>query len=487
MLVIFLFFVFDYTAGELQTGVTRFIAVSVKTFVLCLGASFGLLVVGNAQETWYDQSENCGRIDLSQQWWRVPLYLLCSVAVLGQYRFPIVRYWRALVTMLVGYEVQYQFFNIFANIHDRDNSDTAISNVFGCAAAVVSACAVQYYVGQVRYPYNARILNPESEASRTCFGNFMYNFFKCATTIENMVGLGRKSDYLRLDMEKKLNEAHKELKDPAHVRQEILLAPAETNLVLETIVGAQDMNIWSIMMPALYQLVPGSMIAKLWFNYIFPPKLIATRQEIEGTDFFFTTYSIDQDKNNVFAGLMIISTSLALGLVVGFALVQVFEAFFGLFGIEDGHKSDQKIQRAKSRRAGMYSAPVAQDENPESVAEEFRKAILGGVSTPAEADAIFNAVDVDQSGTIDEGEVTYYMLKAGLSKEQIKTLFASMDKDGSGEVERAEFRDAILDKKNEQLLTPKEEPVKEDPALPPADAPSEQAGAGVISGTEEEA
>ena len=28
----------EIIAGELETGVTRFIAVSVKTFVLCLGA-----------------------------------------------------------------------------------------------------------------------------------------------------------------------------------------------------------------------------------------------------------------------------------------------------------------------------------------------------------------------------------------------------------------------------------------------------------------
>ena len=35
-------------AGELETGVTRFVAVGVKTFILCLGVSFGMLVVGNA-------------------------------------------------------------------------------------------------------------------------------------------------------------------------------------------------------------------------------------------------------------------------------------------------------------------------------------------------------------------------------------------------------------------------------------------------------
>ena len=457
--------ILEIIAGELETGVTRFIAVAVKTFVLCLGASFGLLVSGNAAETWYEQADNCGRIDLAGEWWRIPLYLLCSAAVLGQYRFPVVRYWRALATMLVGYEVQYQSFNLFASLYDRDNLDTAISNVFGCACAVISACAISYYVGQVRYPFNARILEPE--APRTGCGNMLYGFFACITTIENMVGLGRASDRDRLDMEKKLAEAQKELKDPTHSRQEILLAPNETNLLIETIVGSQDMNIWSIMMPALYQLVPGSMIAKLWFNYIFPPRLIETQQSIEGTDFTFTTYEIDEAANNVFAGLMIISTSLALGLVVGFALVQVFEAVLVCF--PSSHESEEKMARAKSRRAGMYSAPVSKDDNPASVAEEFRNAILGGVNTVAEADAIFNAVDVDQSGTIDEGEVTYYMLKAGLTKEQIKSLFAAMDHDNSGEVEREEFRATILDKGNAKLLTPKEAPVESAAVTPSAD------------------
>lgn len=32
----------EIIAGELDTGTTRFIAVSVKTFVLCLGAAFGI-------------------------------------------------------------------------------------------------------------------------------------------------------------------------------------------------------------------------------------------------------------------------------------------------------------------------------------------------------------------------------------------------------------------------------------------------------------
>ena len=63
-------------------------------------------------------------------------------------------------------------------------------------------------------------------------------------------------------------------------------------------------------MPAVYQLVPGSMIAKLWFNSLFPPS-------IQDADY--------EAQSNVFANLMVISTSLALGLILGFGIVRVCE------------------------------------------------------------------------------------------------------------------------------------------------------------------
>ena len=214
----------------------------------------------------------------------------------------------------------------------------------------------------------------------------------------------------------------------------------------------------SVMMPALYQLVPGSMIAKLWFNYIFPPRLEEKQMELGNTGLNYTVVQYDEQANNVFGGLMIISTSLALGLVVGFAVVQIWEDVLGLFSCkrksQSKLKDDEKLRRAKDRRIGMYSAPVNKDENPASVAEELKKAILHGLSTEAEVDEVFNAIDIDCSGSIDEGEVTFYMLKAGLTVDQINKLFASMDKDGDGEVSRVEFRRAILDRSNAKLLLP---------------------------------
>ncbi len=61
-------------------------------------------------------------------------------------------------------------------------------------------------------------------------------------------------------------------------------------------------------MPTVYQLVPGSMIAKLWFNSLFPPS---------------TDQSDYEAQNNVFSNLMVIATSLAVGLVLGLALARL--------------------------------------------------------------------------------------------------------------------------------------------------------------------
>lgn len=222
--------------------------------------------MGNASDAWYEQGNNCERIDLADQWWRIPLYWLCSAAVLGQYRFPVLKWWRALIVMWIGYEVQYQSFDFFASLHDRDNIDTATSNVFGAGAAVVAACAISYYVNQLRYYSDARILQDEEDTS--ILGKFIYHMMACGVRIGGLIGLGRQSDVQRLRMEQKLEQAKRELRDPTHERKEIRLETAEENVIIETIVGSQDMNIWSILMPALYQLVPGTLYSLLFVSHI---------------------------------------------------------------------------------------------------------------------------------------------------------------------------------------------------------------------------
>jgi hypothetical protein len=80
-------------------------------------------------------------------------------------------------------------------------------------------------------------------------------------------------------------------------------------------------------MPAVYQLVPGSMIAKLWFNSLFPPSpILACYQDSGNSSVAPICGERDPDyekKNAVFSNLMVIATSLALGLILGFSVVHV--------------------------------------------------------------------------------------------------------------------------------------------------------------------
>ena len=207
-------------------------------------------------------------------------------------------------------------------------------------------------------------------------------------------------------------------------------------------------------MPALYQLVPGSLIAKLWFGYIFPPK--SEFLEIPEMNIKFSYTDMNVQDNNVFGGLMVVSTSLALGLMIGFAIVEIFEKIVTTLGCckPPTNWNPCKHRRAKDRRTGMYSSPVEKDNDPSSVAADFREAILSGLTTEAEVDNVFCTIDVDLSGFIDEDEVTYFMLGAGLSKEQIRVLFGKMDKDKDERVSREEFRKVIMDVENKALLNP---------------------------------
>ena len=128
-----------------------------------------------------------------------------------------------------------------------------------------------------------------------------------------------------VDLEKKIYQQKKELNDPAHPRKEIKIEAHEEELLLDTIVYAESMNIWAMLMPAVYQLVPGSMIAKMWFNTIIPP-------------------SNPADDENVFAGLMVTSISLALGLIIGEAIVEIFAGIFNFIFKTKTTKKDQGLE-----------------------------------------------------------------------------------------------------------------------------------------------
>lgn len=173
--------------------------------------------------------------------------------------------------------------------------------------------------------------------------------------VENCIGIGRQTDLVSLELQHKLREYKAELLDPNHPRQEIKLSKHEEMAIVQTIVSAGSLNMWALLMPAIYQLVPGSVIARFWFNMIFPPPN-------------------DEDnpaQDDVFASLMVVSTSLALGIILGFALFRALEygCWRSLFCIhclgDNSDMHDAARQRERDIEGGMYTVPANQEEAPQ--------------------------------------------------------------------------------------------------------------------------
>ena len=242
----------EIVAGQVETGVTRFMAVTIKTFVLSMSTVIGMdIIIQEPASEWeYQRTNNCGLIDLDVHWWRIPLYLACSAAALGQYRVRFIEYWRGLIVQLVGYEIQYQVMNASVNRYNNlkyDHTHLITANIAGACSAVVTAFVI------------AKISN--------YFDKMYYE---------------------------KMNSFD-----------------GSPNKAENTVIHKEPLNKWSIFMPALYQLVPGSVIANLWFSVIFPPTKDA------------------DDASNVLGDLMISSLSLGMGLIMGFFINSLFEDQFG--------------------------------------------------------------------------------------------------------------------------------------------------------------
>lgn len=196
----------EIVAGNLETGVTRFIAVSVKTFVLSLGASLGLMLAvhGGASEVWDLSEQHCDENYVKNKWWRIPLYLLCSVAVLGQYRLPISQYWQGLVVQLIAYELQFTIFNAIGEYFTLDQLDTAASNLGGAAGGVLAACILSYVINKCRTFYSARLL--QKEDNPTCIGTAVYKFMRYSVKAYACIGVGRETDIMKHELETQLKD-----------------------------------------------------------------------------------------------------------------------------------------------------------------------------------------------------------------------------------------------------------------------------------------
>lgn len=371
--------ILEIVAGELETGVIRFMAVAVKTFVLSLGSTWGLQLVSNSPLDDFQDTSGCNQIDLDAVWWRIPLYLLCSASALGQYRFPIVYYWRGLAIQLVGYEVQYQMFKYMAQRHDRDLLDTATANAAGAVAAVLAACWLSWIVDSLSYYYNARTLMRVGDDDFSKFGECIYSISVAWVRFTTCLGLGRRDEQQFLDMQPRLRQMSAELEDPNHARSEIRLTEEEERLLKQAVVSAEPLNVWSLLMPTVYQLVPGSLIARLWYNSIFPPAYIAEELPVStsnGTDTGFTyiSWTPDQAKEGVFSALMVIATSLALGLLLGMGLQSVIAAFLRrtvLYCFESASSISAStkdlradLRNKRDERQGLLNMP--DDHDPDS-------------------------------------------------------------------------------------------------------------------------
>ena len=80
-------------------------------------------------------------------------------------------------------------------------------------------------------------------------------------------------------------------------------------------------------------------------------------------------------------------------------------------------------------------------------------ATLKPMIAKSEADAIFNAVDVNGSGSIDFFELTEYMqryLSTTTDNKFIETLFADMDRNQDGSISRKEFRNVLTKEPSNQ-------------------------------------
>merc|ERR1711971_1110880 len=174
--------ILEIVSGEIETGVTRFVAVTIKTFVLSLGAAFGMALVltsgfksssgvqyNNVIDAWYLQGLNCrgDRDFIMNDVSRIIIYIVCCLPVLGQYRFPIINWWRGLVVQVAGYVVQYKTQRALKDDDGNNtNLDTAISNILGAMAAVIAAEILADIVDGILRLYNARILHRNKKVTK---------------------------------------------------------------------------------------------------------------------------------------------------------------------------------------------------------------------------------------------------------------------------------------------------------------------------------
>lgn len=192
---------------------------------------------GGAYDTWVGSNAYCDDNFVKGEWWRILMYLACSIAVLGQYRMPLDRYWIGLAVQLAAYEAQYTVINEMKEAYTRDHLDTASSNIAGAMVGVFTAYALSGIVNACRKFYVERLV--KNDKHTTSIGDCIFVTIGCFVKAYNCLGIGRESDVMKLHLRSKLEEQQKELNDPTHPRERISLTKQDEHLYLEALVGAQ--------------------------------------------------------------------------------------------------------------------------------------------------------------------------------------------------------------------------------------------------------
>jgi hypothetical protein len=282
--------------------------------------------------------------EMWNQWWRLPFYILCSVSVLGQYRFVVMNYWLGLLVQLVGYEIQYIVGNAFKDRHAFDGMDTVYANVSGAAAAVATASFLCLLLETVRKSTTVKMLQNNNDEKLSVFGKFMNSSYGCWVHWGRCLGITR-------GLPRKVARVREKLEELTETQ---VLSVEEEATLIAGVVESQEFNVWSFLMPAIYQLVPGSKIALFWYAAIFPPTPFVNVVNVTTLD----TYeeSVVPSAESSYYDLMLISVSLALGLLLGLALVRAVG--FALFTISalcrDKRKPDEEIDKIASKNKREY-------------------------------------------------------------------------------------------------------------------------------------
>jgi hypothetical protein len=111
------------------------------------------------------------------------------------------------------------------------------------------------------------------------------------------------------------------------------------------------------------------MIAKLWFNSIFPPPADDQDVRINVTNGSVLVPKPAEAPTDVYSNLMVISASLALGIILGFTITtvwgRIWTLLFSMCETRGDENKETKENKEKKKRARDIGAFTAKPNDPE--------------------------------------------------------------------------------------------------------------------------